>query len=148
MGGLALVLALGVVVSLILASPAVALGSLGAPLILLAPLVAAAGVAFLYSSGDRVHEMEWVTAVSPRLLLLARLMLVFGFNLLLGACASLLLALLLPEASFWELLVLWSAPMTLLSMLAFLLTVISGTPELGMLASMGIWAVQHLRSAS
>ncbi|MCA9977703.1 MAG: hypothetical protein KC413_18215, partial [Anaerolineales bacterium] len=83
----ALVMILGVFVSFVMVQE----GRIGGPLALVAPLVAATGIAFLYNPADeRVWEMERVTAVSPRLILLVRLLLVFGYDLLLGVLGSLL----------------------------------------------------------
>lgn len=138
-----LVMVLGVFVSFVLAQE----GNAGAPLVLLAPLVAATGIAFLYNPADeRIWELERVTAVSPRLLLLVRLLLVFGYDLLLSVLGSLILALLLPDLTLWALVIRWLAPMTFLAALALLLTILTGFPELGMLVSMGIWTMQQIRT--
>ncbi|MBE2197080.1 MAG: hypothetical protein IAE79_00625 [Anaerolinea sp.] len=138
----ALVMTLGVLVSLAWRGGE---GAAGLPLALLAPVVAALGIATLYSPADGVWELEMTTAVSPRLLLLARLLLVFGFNLLLAALSSVALALLLPQVSLWLLITTWLAPMTFLAALAFLITVLTGATEMGILVSLSIWTLQTVR---
>lgn len=138
----ALVMTLGVLVSLVWRGGE---GAAGLPLALLAPVVAALGIATLYSPANGVWELEMTTAVSPRLLLLVRLLLVFGFNLLLAALSSVALALLLPQVSLWLLITTWLAPMTFLAALAFLITVLTGATEIGILVSLSIWTLQTVR---
>ena len=117
----------------------------GLPLILLAPVVAAIGIASLYGSDDCVWELEMTTAVPPRLLLLTRLILVFGFDLLLTLLASLTLSLILPEVTLWSLITTWLAPMTFLTTIAFLITILSGAAEIGIIVSMTLWVIQIIR---
>jgi len=138
----ALVMALGVVVSVVWQGGD---SATGLPLALLAPVVAAMGIATLYSPTDGVWELERTTAVPPRLLLLARLLLVFGFDLALAVLGSLALALFTPQAGLWLLVSTWHAPMTFLAALAFLITVIAGAVEMGMLVSLGLWTLQAIR---
>lgn len=138
----ALVMALGVVVSVVWQGGD---SATGLPLALLAPVVAAMGIATLYSPTDGVWELERTTAVPPRLLLLARLLLVFGFDLALAVLGSLVLALFTPQVGLWLLVSTWLAPMTFLAALAFLITVIAGAVEMGMLVSLGLWALQAIR---
>lgn len=138
----ALVMALGVVVSVVWQGGG---NAAGLPLALLAPIVAAMGIATLYSPANGVWELEMTTAVPPRLLLLARLLLVFGFDLALAGLGSLLLALFLPQVGLWLLVTMWLAPMTFLATLAFLITVFSEAVEMGMLVSLGLWTLQAIR---
>jgi hypothetical protein len=137
-----LVMALGVVVSVVWQGGG---NAVGLPLALLAPVVAAVGIATLYSPAESVWELEMTTAVAPRLLLLARLLLVFGFNLLLAILGSVALALLRPQVDLWPLITTWLAPMTFLAALAFLITVLTGASEIGMLFSLSLWALQTIR---
>jgi hypothetical protein len=112
------------------------------PFVLVAPVVAAVGTAFIYGPGsDPTMEIEWTTPTSPRLLLLARLMLVFGFDLILGLLGSAALALLPTHLAFWPLVSAWLAPMAFLSALAFLLAVLTSEPALGTLAGLGLWGL-------
>lgn len=138
----ALVMALGVVVSVVWQGGD---SATGLPLALLAPVVAAMGIATLYSPADGVWELERTTVVPPRLLLLARLLLVFGFDLALAVLGSLILALFTPQVGLWLLVSTWLAPMTFLAALAFLITVIAGAVEMGMLVSLGLWTLQAIR---
>jgi len=133
----ALILALGLLVT--------GAASRAPSLALVAPLVAAAGVAFLYGPAmDPALEIELAAPVSPRLVLLARLALVFGFDLGLGLAASVALALLRPGVLLWPLVASWLAPMAFLSMLALLLTVLSNESAMGAAASLVLWIAWHV----
>jgi len=101
-------------------------------LALLAPIAAAAGVAFIYGPhADPPLELLMALPVSPTLVLLARLALVFGFNLLLGLVSSILLGGLHAQLSPGQIVLAWLLPMTFLSMLAFCLGVLTKEPLLG-----------------
>ncbi len=141
----ALVMVLGTVVTLTTHSTSG--GTI--PLAILAPLVAAVGVAMLYDSDtEPMLELEDTTPVSIRLLLLARLTLVFGFDLLLGLAGSIVLAALNTEISLWPLVMSWLAPMAFLSGLAFLLSVVFIDSMAGALLSLGLWGLHiMMRSA-
>lgn len=142
-----LIIALGALVTLSIYGPESAGNAL--PLVIIAPLVAAIGVAFIYGPFvDPALEIELATPVSPRLVLMARLALVFGFDLALSLAASTTLAALRSDLSFWPLVAAWLAPMAFLSALAFLLTVLTTEPLLGMLVSLVLWSVQALRQAA
>jgi len=137
----ALVMALGVLVTLTSGSPVPSDATL--PFALLAPIVAAVGIAFLYGpAASPAIEIELAAPVSMRMILLARLVLVFGFDLGLGLVGSAALSLLHREIAFWPLVSTWLAPMTFLSMLALLLTVLTLDSGLGVLVSLGLWIVQ------
>lgn len=134
-----LVMALGFVVTLILYRPGT-----GAelPFVVIAPLVAALGVAFLYGLDvDPALELQLATPVSPRLILLARLTLVFGFNLAVGVACSAALALFPTGLSVWSIVLAWLAPMAFLSALAFLASVLFFDPLFSALISLLIWGV-------
>jgi hypothetical protein len=140
----ALVMALGLLVTLATASAAEAW-----LLVLVAPLVAATGVAFIYGPDvDPALEIELATAVPPRLVLLARLALVFGFNLMMGLAVSVVLSLVSAEVAFWPLVSAWLAPMAFLSMLAFLLTVFTANSFTSAMVSLLLWAFQSMRQVS
>ncbi len=115
----------------------------GTPLLaLLAPIVATVGVALLYDSDvEQILELENVTAASTRLLLLARLTLVFSFNLVLGLMGSLLLAAVQDEVSLWPLVLSWLAPMAFLSALAFLLSVLLVDALVSAAVSLTLWGL-------
>jgi hypothetical protein len=139
----ALVMALGTLVALLADGDASPTGTL--PLVLVAPVVAAVGISFLYGAApDVAIEVELATPTSPRLVLLARLALVYGFDLGLGLAGSAALAWLMPGVSLRPLVTTWLAPMSFLSAVAFLLTVLSADPTLGTLVSLGLWTLQIL----
>lgn len=133
------VIVLGVLVTL-------AAGRSALPFVLIAPLVAAVGVAFLYGAGSEpTLEIELATPVSPRFVLLARLSLLFGADLLLGLAGSIILSLLRVEISLWPLVLAWLAPMAFLSALALLVSLLFFEPLLGVLVSMALWSIQAVR---
>lgn len=142
--GSALVIALGALVTLIFYRPA----QIGAelPLVIVAPLVAACGVAFLYGmDADPALELQLATPVSPRLILLARLALLFGFNLAITLLCSVGLALLRAQISLLPLVAAWLAPMTFLSALAFLLSVLFFDSLASVFLSLLLWIMAALR---
>jgi hypothetical protein len=115
------------------------------PFVLIAPIAAAAGIAFLYGPGvDPALEIELTTPVSPRQVLLARLALVFGFDLVFGLAGSAVLAMVRADISFLPLVTAWLAPMTFLSSLAFLLTTLTLDSGISLLACLGLWVLQNL----
>ena len=134
-----IVMVIGVLISLIWHTGAMAAGL---PFILIAPVAAAISIAALYSSSERVRELEMTTAVPPRLLLLIRLLLVFGYDLALGIIGSLILSLFLTDVALWSLIATWLAPMTFLAALALLITILFGAAEIGIIVSLGLWAMQ------
>ncbi|KAA3663818.1 MAG: hypothetical protein DWQ04_08840 [Chloroflexi bacterium] len=137
--GSAFVMALGVLVTL-----ATDLQAL--PFVLIAPMVAAVGVTFLYGpANDPALEIELATAVSPRMLLLARMAVLFGIDLGLGIAGSILLAGLHSQISLWPLINTWLAPMAFLSAFAFFFSLISFEPLLGIMLSLILWGIQSMR---
>jgi len=116
------------------------------PLILIAPVVAALGIAFLYGpTAEPAAELELATPFSPRLIVLTRLLLVFAFDLALGLLGSALLMLTHGGWSGWSLVTLWLAPMTFLAALAFLLSMIFAEPLIGATICLALWGAQVLR---
>jgi hypothetical protein len=143
----ALVMALGVAIVLVQAA-AVAPPGTGADevLALVAPVVAAAGVAGTYRSGrDPAAELVAATPTAGPLLLLVRLALVFGYDLVLALAAS--AALTAAESSgagsLQALIAAWLGPMALLSSLSLLVAVRFG-PDVGLGAAIGLWTVRVL----
>jgi hypothetical protein len=133
----ALVLALGTIVTLLsFQTP----NGTTLPIILVAPVVAAVGVAFLYGEDvDPPLELQMTTPVSPGMILLARLALLYGFNLLLALLCSIFLAATQAEISLLPLVLSWLAPMTFLSALALLLSVLLFDTTLSIVISMVAW---------
>jgi hypothetical protein len=153
----ALVMALGVVIVLFhvaaggdlgggaAASTASAAGGTANLLLaLIAPIVAAAGVAGTYRSRrDPAAELVAATPTSGRLLLLVRIALVFGYDLALAVAASAALtaAGTAEMASLNALIGAWLGPMALLSSLSLLVAVRFG-PDVALGAAVGLWAVR------
>jgi hypothetical protein len=139
-----LVIALGALVTLAFYQPSQAGTEL--PFVLVAPLVAACGVAFLYGiEADPALELQLATPISPRVILLARLALLFGFNLGITLACSVVLTLAQVQISLVPLIAAWLAPMTFLSALAFLLSVLFFDSLASVLVSLLLWAGVTLR---
>ena len=149
----ALVMALGVVLVLISAAPdgaepdAVAAGDL---LALIAPIVAAAGVAGVHRSRrDPAVELLAAAPTPARLLLLVRLALVFGYDLALALATSAVLAAVTTDtaggvtvaAGMNALIATWLGPMALLSALSLLVAVRFG-PDVALGTAVGLWALR------
>lgn len=110
----------------------------------IAPIVAAASVAMLYDDDVRAMlEIEETTRASARLLLLARMTLVFGFNLILALIGSVILALFDSETLLIPLIMSWLAPMTFLAGFAFFLSIIAQDTLFAAGASLVLW-IGHL----
>lgn len=136
----ALVLALGTFVTLVTAQAAPAIESL--PLVYIAPIVAALGLAFLYGPGlDPASEIEVAAPTSPRLIFLTRLMLVFGFNLGLGLLGTLVLVVVHTDFSLWPLIASWLAPLACLSALTVLCSVLFVDPLISAAAGLLAWGI-------
>ncbi|GAA0264138.1 zf-HC2 domain-containing protein [Cryptosporangium japonicum] len=142
----ALVMAVGVAVVLVQAD-------LGGPeriadvaLALIAPIVAAAGVSGTYRSArDPVAELVAATPTSERLLLLVRLALVVGYDLVLALAASAVLTVsgAAGTADLNTLVSAWLGPMMLLTALSLLVAVRFG-PDVALGVAAGLWAVRVL----
>jgi hypothetical protein len=134
----ALVIALGTLVTLAFYRPAQ--NGTELPLVIFAPIVTAIGVAFLYGlDADPALELQWATPVSARVILLARLALLFGFNLVMTLAGSIGLTLVQSQISLVPLIAAWLAPMTFLSALAFLLSVLFFDALMSVLICLLIW---------
>lgn len=117
----------------------------GLPLSIVAPLVAAVGMAFVYGSGnEQAVEIELSTPLPAWVLLLARMALVFTFNLGLGLAASAALSLSHAGLSFWPLVIAWLAPMAFLSGLSFFITVLWNNSSIAISLAMGFWILLNL----
>lgn len=116
----AAVMALGVIVTTIVKDVAAVR--------MLAPMVAAASISVIYGpENDPALEMTLATAVSPWKILLARLTLVFSYNVALALAASLGVLALLPADIVGNLILDWLGPMAFLSAGALVLSLILGT---------------------
>ncbi len=95
---------------------------------MLAPMVAAASIAVIYGpESDPALELTMATATSPWKILLARLTLVFGYDLVLALAASCAMLLLLPADTVVRLIGDWLGPMTFLSAAALVFALWVGT---------------------
>ncbi len=118
----AIVLAIGVIVGVIYQRAG---GTASYLLTLAAPIVAAVGIALLYGpEHDPATELECATPISPALILLARLVLVYSYDLLLALATSVVLWLLVGHIALSALILSWLAPMLFLSALALVLSVL------------------------
>ncbi len=113
-----------------------------------APLVAAFGVSQVYGpQHDPAFELTEATPTSPRVVLLARLVLVFGYDLLLALAASGAVALVLPGTVVETVIASWLAPMTFLSALALLCSVSMGS-QAGVGLAFGLWLLRGMVTRS
>jgi hypothetical protein len=117
-------------------------------LALAVPLIAAAGVAGSYGpENDRAFELVAVTPTSPRVILLARVTLVFGYDLILALLSSAVLALLnATPLGLTSLIMTWLGPMATLSALSLLLSV-CWNPEGATGVALALWSVHALAFA-
>lgn len=139
-----LILGIGALVSAILYRPGMEGADL--PLALVAPFVAALGASFLYGEDvDPGIELQMTTPVGPALVLMARLALVFGFNLALTLLAAVPLALVGAHGAALGLVTAWLAPMTCLSALAFFGSVVLNEAGISAFISSAIWGVSVWR---
>jgi hypothetical protein len=109
---------------------------------LIAPLVAVAGVAGVYGpQRDPAFEALAITVTSPRLVLLARVTLVFAYDLALALATSAVVRLIAPEVGLVELIVAWLGPMTLLAALSLLLAMWIG-PNVSITVAASLWVLR------
>jgi putative zinc finger protein len=114
----------------------------------LAPLIAAAGLATLYGpERDPATELALATPTSSWKILLARLTLVSGYNLLLAMAASVALLAIVPPDVLGSLIVGWLGPMAFLSALALLLSLWVDTNNAVTLVY-GLWLGRYFLDAT
>ncbi len=132
----AAVMAIGVIVATIVKDAAV--------LRMLAPMVAAASIAVIYGpESDPALELTLATGTSPWKILLARLTLVFGYNLALALAATGGMLLFLPAETLSGLVLEWLGPMTFLSAAALVLAFWMGAGN-AILVTYLAWLVRFL----
>jgi len=126
--------------TVILAAGAIGTRDTGQPLVaLLAPAVAAAGIAYAYGPGiDPAWELSRSMAVSDRLVLLVRALAVFALDAALGLAAS--------AASGTAATVTfgWLVPMTAVCALALAIATVTRSANVGMAAGLGGWGMTVL----
>jgi hypothetical protein len=113
----------------------------GMVLAMVAPLVAALGVAFVYGpENDPGLELSLATPTPPQLVLAARLTLVYGFDLALAVLAALVLAV-QGGTDLVPLISLWLGPMLFLSALTLVLSLLWGS-TIAIIAAMALWLLR------
>ncbi len=114
----------------------------------LVPLIATSGIAVLYGPEyDPNIEMALATTTSPRQILLVRLVLVFGYNLLLSLAVSLALLPVVPQLALGQLILAWLAPMTFLSGCALFLSLWIG-PDVAISVTYLAWLTRIILGGS
>ena len=112
----------------------------------LAPLVSAGGLALIYGKEqDPAYELVLSTPTSQIQILLARSVLVFGFNFVLVAAFSLGLSLYYSVELILLLIMAWLAPMTFLSALGLCLSIFSNS-EYAIFISYFCWLSRYVMS--
>ena len=118
----------------------------GTPFVaLLAPAVAAAGIAHAYGPGiDPAWELSQSMAVSDRMVLLVRVLVVFALNAALGLAAS------AASGAAAAVTFGWLVPMTAVSALALAAATVTRSANVGVAAGLSAWAITVLsvRTAS
>jgi hypothetical protein len=108
---------------------------------LLAPAVAAAGIAYAYGPGiDPAWELSLSMAVSDRMVLLVRALAVFGLNAALGLAAS------AASGAAAEVTFGWLVPMTAVCALALAAATVTRSPNVGVAAGAAGWVIAILAS--
>ncbi len=106
---------------------------------LLAPAVAAAGIAYAYGPGiDPAWELSRSMAVSDRMVLLVRALAVFGLNAVLGLAAA------AASGAAAAVTFGWLIPMTAVCALALAAATLSRSANVGVAAGLGGWAITVL----
>ena len=126
-----------------LAVGALAQASAGQPLVwLIAPAVAAVGVAYAYGPGiDPAWELSCSCAVSYRMVLLTRAVAVFAVNALLGLAASAATVGTTASAHAAQLTFAWLIPMTAVCALALAVAVATRSANTGAAAGVAAWII-------
>ena len=124
----------------VLAVGAVATRATGQPLVaLMAPAVAAAGIAYAYGPGiDPAWELSRSMAVSDRMVLLVRALAVFAVNALLGLAASFASGTAAARTFGWLI------PMTAVCALALAAATAVRSPNAGVAAGVAGWTITLL----
>jgi hypothetical protein len=126
----AVVLVAGILATLGTGTPYVAL---------VAPAVAAVGIAYAYGPGiDPAWELSCSMAVSDRMVLLARALAVFGLNAALGLIAS------AASGAAVAVTVGWLVPMTAVCALALAAATLARSANVGVAAGLAGWAITVL----
>lgn len=114
------------------------------PLLMIAPLVIALGIVYAFRNVDeRIVELEKTAALSWIQLVLARMVIILGYNNIIVLFLSLIIHFSLPQLPLFNLLISWFAPLALWSSIA-----LAGTLKFGQWygvgGSLAIWAFQFV----
>ncbi len=116
----------------------------GAALSLLAPLGAAVGVALIYGAeNDPGMELALASPTSPRIVVVARLVLVLAWDIALALAASAVLAVVNGPELFVPIVATWLGPMLLLGCLVLLLSLVAQS-SVAIGTAMVIWVVRSI----
>ena len=126
-----------------LAAGALAQASAGQPVVwLIAPAVAAVGVAYAYGPGiDPAWELSCSCAVSYRMVLLTRAVAVFAVNAALGLAASAATVGTTASAHAAQLTFAWLIPMTAICAMALAVAVATRSANTGAAAGVAAWII-------
>ncbi len=126
----------------VLGAGAAATSRTGVPVVaLLAPALAAAGIAYAYGPGiDPAWELTRSMAVSDRMMLLVRAMAVFGLNTALGLAAS-AVSVLDGSGAAAAVTFGWLVPMTAICGLALAAATLARSANVGVAAGLAGWAI-------
>jgi hypothetical protein len=135
-----LLLAWVVATAVVLAAGLAATLATGTPYVaLLAPAVAGAGIAYAYGPGiDPAWELSRSLAVSDRMVLLVRALVIFGLNAGLGLVASAACGAAAPLTYGWL------VPMTAVSGLALAVAAVARSANAGVAAGLAGWVIAVL----
>ncbi len=123
----ALVCLFGLALTLLMASHEIAQKRAGDLLVLFIVVVGASGSAFIYGSAvDPGFELSLATPTSVRFLMLCRMVIVLGYNLLLGMLASAAFATVY-GGGLWGMMQLWLEPLLFLSSLCLAISLLIGS---------------------
>jgi hypothetical protein len=135
---------IGLIVAMLLANPSAS----ALVFAFFAPIIGAISVAFIYQpENDPTLELALATPTSPRLVLLARLTFVYGYDLLLALLATMALALFKDDITLWPLITLWLFPMFFLSALTLTLSMIFNVTT-AVAATMSLWTIGLMIAAN
>jgi hypothetical protein len=134
--------------AVVLAAGALASAGAGQPLVwLIAPAVAAVGIAYAYGPGvDPAWELSCSCAVSDRMVLLTRAVAVFAVNALLGLAASAVTLGTRAQADTAQVTFAWLLPMTAICALALAVAVAARSASAGAGAGVAAWIILVLAS--
>jgi hypothetical protein len=130
--------------AMVLAAGIFATRATGTPFVaLFAPAVAAAGIAYAYGPGiDQAWELSQSMAVSDRMVLLVRTLVVFALNAALGLAAA------AASGAAAAVTFGWLVPMTAVSALALAAATVTRSANAGVAAGLAAWAITVLSAQS